>query len=700
MGTRWKMPIAVIGKPTGDGRQFDAGALSHRDLPLPFRYVAEDSGGHNNAVIVGHITKVGKEKDGMLPAQGEFYDGDEWPEDVRNAATAARMFVQNKVIGPSVDLDQAEMETVPEPKAYAAWKREQAGKLKAAKLAHSKMTGSDCGCGAPVMAEEPYDGPRLRMVRKGRFASATLVHIPAFAELSGMAKLTPIDSHDPNVDGTTASSWAGDFLDLPEATFTRAVIAGAEVAWDWATVDWGDKIENDGEMSDEQVYADAKASGLSDYEAREEVALAIANRKKRNPKAAQVNEDDEEFGSGIWLSDADFDEYARRRLPSQNKASQPETQGTDGEQAQGGGGLGGGTYAAPDVTKAGVRNKLADADFVDPQGRRFPIASCADVADAVSSYGRADPKIPYATFKARLTAIAKRKGCADSLPDNWKAGEKMAALMAAAAPAAPPKAWFDEPKMDRPEPLHIEDDGRVWGLVASWDTCHVGIGDSCVKPPKSLTSYAYFHTGEVKTAEGDRIAVGRLTYGGGHAAPNLGYRAAAEHYDRTSNTGAYVRAGENQFGIWVAGMLAPDVDDAAVMKMRAAPLSGDWRRVGANLEMVAALHVNTAGFPIPRYELAASAAGDEQVLSLVAAGALVRVDDEDDTLTAAGTAPGVDTEELGRAIARGMLAEQAAAAKRAAQAAEWQELVAAATGESRADYHEAMGGLLVALAQE
>jgi hypothetical protein len=271
----------------------------------------------------------------------------------------------------------------------------------------------------------------------------------------------------------------------------------------------------------------------------------------------------------------------------------------------------------------------------------------------------------------------------------------MVALMAGAAPAAPPKEWFDNPNLTGPTPLHIDDDGRVYGHVAVWDTCHVGIGDSCVKPPKTLTSYAYFHTGEVKTDNGSRVAVGRLTYGGGHAAPNLGYRAAAEHYDRTSSTGAYVRAGEDDHGIWVAGMLAPDADEAAVFKMRAAPLSGDWRRIGGNLEMVAALHVNTAGFPIPR---ALVAAGDEP-LSLVAAGALPRVLDDDDTATAAVAAP-VDPDVLGRAIARGMLAEQAETAVRTARAAEWQQLLAAATTEDRAaDYDDAMGDLLSALVE-
>jgi hypothetical protein len=599
MGTKWQMPIAVIGKPTGDGRQFDEGALSHRDLPLPLRYVATDSGGHNNAVIVGHISQIGKEKAGMLPAKGEFYDDESWPEDVRNAATAAMKFTQNKVIGPSVDLDKMEAERVPEPKAYAAWQKDQRTKLKAAKMAHAAATGSDCGCGdpEPTMAMEPYDGPHLKVVKSGRLASATLVHIPAFAELSGHAKLT-------------AS---------------------------------GDKIENDTEMAADQ-----------------------------------------DTDSGIWLTDDEYAEFAKRRLPSKNKNGDAEPAGEDDQ--------GGAMYAA--------RDQIDAQDFVDPDGRRFPITDCSSIHDAVSSYGRADPKIPFDKFKSRVMAIAKRKGCEGSLPDNWKAGEKMAALMAAAAPAAPPKEWFDDPKLTQPTPLHIGDDGRVYGHVAAWGTCHVGIGDSCTIAPKSRTNYAYFHTGEVVTATGERLPVGRLTYGGGHAQPNLGFRAAAEHYDRTSNLGALVRAGEDEYGIWVAGALVPEADEAALRVMRATPLSGDWRRVGGNLEMVAALHVNTAGFPIPRYVTASLDGGapdEQEVLSLTSAGTLPVLGDDAAVLLASGS---MDTEALGRAIARGMLAEQKALAEHDAKNAEWKTLVAAATADTcEADYHEAMGGLLVALVE-
>jgi len=673
MGTAWQMPIAVIGKPTGDGRQFDAGALSHRDLPLPLRYVASDSGGHANAVIVGHIAKIGKEKAGMLPAKGEFYDDESWPEDVRNAATAAMKFTQNKVIGPSVDLDSAEMERVPEPKAYSDWKKAQAGKLKAAKLAHAGATGSDCGCGGPVMAEEAYDGPHLKMVRSGRVASATLVHIPAFAELSGHAKLIPIDSSDPNVDGTTSS----------------AMVAGALVDFDWADVDWNAKIENDAEMGISEEMGDTILPNRTPANNRK--------KPKRDPETVKGNQDtqemsaDAEEASGIELSD---EEFAKRRLPSatKQKPGGPETPSAEGEQGQGGT-----AYAAD-------RAKLNAEDFVDPDGRRFPIADCSSIGDAVSSYGRANPKIPYAKFKSRLTAIAKRKGCEGSLPASWKAGEKMAALMAGAAPAAPPKEWFDDPKLTGPTPLHIGDDGRVYGHAATWGTCHVGIGDSCTLAPKSATNYAYFHTGEMVTADGSRLPVGRLTYGkGGHAGGGLGYRAAVEHYDSTTSLGALVRAGEDQYGIWVAGALVPEADEAAVRTMRATPLSGDWRRIGGNLEMVAALHVVTAGFPIPRAMIASAvpgypdgAEGSEEVWSLVAAGALPRVADEDDTATG-GT---LDTEALGRAIARGMLAEQKDAAFRAERDSVWAGLVAAATAPDRADYDEAMGDLMTALVQE
>ncbi len=89
----------------------------------------------------------------------------------------------------------------------------------------------------------------------------------------------------------------------------------------------------------------------------------------------------------------------------------------------------------PNVGGGVDRDKMPESDFIDPDGRRFPIHSPGDIPDAVASFGRAKPAIPMETFRRRLTAIANRKGpeFVAALPDSWKDSEKSAALVAADA---------------------------------------------------------------------------------------------------------------------------------------------------------------------------------------------------------------------------------------------------------------------------
>ena len=68
--------------------------------------------------------------------------------------------------------------------------------------------------------------------------------------------------------------------------------------------------------------------------------------------------------------------------------------------------------------------------------------------------------------------------------------------------------------------------------------------------------------------------------------------------------------------------MRPGISAEQLHALRAGTPSGDWRRIGGNLELVGALIVNVPGFPIPRPELAASAGRE---LALVAAG-VVTVD--------------------------------------------------------------------------
>lgn len=174
------------------------------------------------------------------------------------------------------------------------------------------------------------------------------------------------------------------------------------------------------------------------------------------------------------------------------------------------------------------------------------------------------------------------------------------ALMASAAPAQlPPADWFQRPDVDELTPLVVTDTGRVFGHIAGWDTCHVGL-PGCVTPPSSPTGYTYFHVAEQRTSDGATLPVGTLVAGPRHADAQLAFRAAQEHYDDPSAAVARVVAGEDEHGIWVAGWLLPGAASEALDVFRSSPVSGDWRRVGGSLELIGVCSVNTPGFPIPR----------------------------------------------------------------------------------------------------
>jgi putative actinophage protein; putative signal peptide len=234
----------------------------------------------------------------------------------------------------------------------------------------------------------------------------------------------------------------------------------------------------------------------------------------------------------------------------------------------------------------------------------------------------------YAAGQAPSTSETTERG------ENVDSEEKMArsadadplsrdSLTAAAIPTAPPEAWFKDPQLTGPTALVVEDDGRVYGHIAAWGTCHIGQVGKCVEPPTSPSNYAYFRTGALRTAEGTSVAVGHLTMGTGHAGPRDSANAAAEHYDNTGTVFADVAAGEDAYGIWVAGSLRPGITAEQVRVARSAPISGDWRTIRGSLELVGALAVNVPGFPVPRPQgLLASG----EVKSLQASGVVAHDD--------------------------------------------------------------------------
>jgi hypothetical protein len=568
--TRWgPVMLAPIGKPTGDKRRFAAGALSHRDRPLGLKWQRQDGQGHSGSVVVGTLDGITYDDEGAPWGFGLLFNPD--PEQLPRLAEdarEARLLIEQGVIGPSVDLDDMEFHALGDPEQYAA-------------------TG---------------ERPEIE-VTKGRISAATLVPIPAFAEAGAKIPLMDMEPGDYSSEleahkvaltpAVRASGW-DDLAVAPLDTPWDAPGAARRIS-EWA-----------GERTDLLAQGYLWVDGQDDL-FRFPLADVIDGQLTLVPQAltaaAQVlagqtvlPEPDQARMREVV---ADLREYVTDREISAALAA------LDDETYQQVSGLAEElTGEAPGTATFGARfEKLKAA--LGAKGIDNPAALAAKIGR--KKYGK------QGMARLRQGVAAKK---VKPLHGAVTAAVDMEAIVAAATPEEPqalPAAWFADPKLDGPTPLTVTPDGRVFGHLATWGTCHTGMPNVCTTPPKSKRQYAYFHTGAVDTTEGE-IAVGRISIGGGHADTRMGFQAAAEHYDSTSAQAAVVRAGEDKHGIWLAGAAVPGADLA---ELKRSPLSGDWRRIGGNLELVHALAVNSGGFPVPRASMVAGAQ-----LALVAAGTL------------------------------------------------------------------------------
>ena len=285
--------------------------------------------------------------------------------------------------------------------------------------------------------------------------------------------------------------------------------------------------------------------------------------------------------------------------------------------------------------KAGVKLPYGppeEADYADPGMRadgihRYPLNSADRVRSAWAYINVASNAAEYTAeqlekIKNKIKAAAKKHGIEISDDDGEMsaAPQDPAALLASVAPLAPPAAWFSDPRLPEPTKLTIDKDGHVFGHLARWKVCHVGIGNSCVIAPKSRMNYSLFRQGNVVCDDGSMAPVGKITLGTGHASEKWGVMPSRDHYDNTGWAAAVVNVGEDRHGIWVNGSLTTTMTPEKVAELRAAALSGDWRAVNGNLELIAALAVNNPGFPIYREQ-------DSRAFSLMAVG-VIGQDDE------------------------------------------------------------------------
>lgn len=153
----WRGPLTVEGIETGDGREFDSGALTWADLPLPLRWNRVDSHGgeaRTEAVNVGRIDNIWREDSGLIMGEGVLDLSDDDGRKVHGK-------VKNGMLrGVSVDVDSikdADMELV--------W-----------------AEADPDGEGEADPFAQLFAAPEKVVFHKGRIRAATLVDIPAFAE--------------------------------------------------------------------------------------------------------------------------------------------------------------------------------------------------------------------------------------------------------------------------------------------------------------------------------------------------------------------------------------------------------------------------------------------------------------------------------------------------------------------------------------
>jgi len=449
MARTWSAVLARLGVPTGDGRLLAEGGGSSRDLPLPLLYQRETGDGHGGSVVIGRIETLSIGND-MITATGSLLDTAEY---------SAVDSIEAGVIGPSVDLDDIE-----------------------------------------YVADEEGNAT----ITRWRVAGATLVAIPAFADVSLTLDPLPVEPMPTGpsyelVYSLMASVRTTGWADMPIADEARpwdgAAAAGRVFAW-----------ATNGDTTDWARYARA----------------FLRKDDDANPETRGA------YGFGI----ADVIDGTLTIVPRGVFAAAAATQGARGN----------GTPQDAEAMQRVLRG----------------------------IYGRMDRDAPFAL-----------------------------AASASVAEVLPPAEWFAAPDVDRVTPLTVTDTGRVFGHIAPWGQCHVGM-PGCVTAPTSPTGYSYFHVGTQRVQDGAVLPVGTLTVGGGHADASLGFMAAAEHYDNVGAAVAKVVAGEDEFGIWVSGWLLPSADPTRREQFMSSPVSGDWRSIGGSLEMIAVCSVNTPGFPVPR----------------------------------------------------------------------------------------------------
>jgi hypothetical protein len=621
----WMGPVAPIGVPTAEPRRmrvFEPGAFSHRPLPLPLKWRKADAQAHEGAVTVGRILGLtyGPDHNNSDYAWGW---GDWLDEDMVPESKIAQYMVDQGIVGASVD---------PGGRVVASVNPANGG----------EYTSQYVIGGVTLVSTAAFEGMQLKNMGDEDWddddpdmdpMSITIGTPEAISGNGGCGCGHSATVGEGETYTVNPSGWEGLALAPRDLVFDNDDAVKRIAAWAQVNAEGADLAKlhraflwRDPRLPETQTQSYRMPVGdivngelTLVFHAIYAAAALISGAHGGLPS---VSEDDKNKIRNV-ISDmykvmaAEFNDSSLRA-----PWDRPENEGQQ-------------------FAMAGKQEPYGDVKYADPGYRdnkkRYPIDTAErvraawgyiNVADNASEYTPEQLKI----IKERIQQAMKKFGIGGPSDETVKAdlrpkSEHSLEYNADGAepetyfPLAPSKTWFEDPQLPEKTALTITAAGQVYGHLAAWNECHRDVTNkACVLAPKSFKEYAPFHLGSVVTAEGDTVKVGKIVQDTRHADIRMGYASAAIHYDDTGDEVAVVRAGEDAFGIWVAGAVVPDATPRKVAKLRRSPISGDWRGVDGHLELTAALAVNVPAFPVYAMD------GDEQ-FALVAAGVVYPEDD-------------------------------------------------------------------------
>ena len=608
----WAGTMAPIGRPTGEPRRtriFEPGALYHRVLPLPLDWREKQDQGHGGGMTVGRILGLtyGPDENGQECC---FAWGDWLDEGIIPEVTKARYLAKMGVAGPSLDPGGPVTATVNPENGHEHMLKFGIGGATLVPIPAFTQSGLYVFDGD----EDWPDGPDMAMSDEEDCGCSH--PDPPMSKKAAPKAITAGDQYTVNQTG-----WRGLPLAPREAVFDNDDAVKRITAWAGGDVNkmrkafmwWsptgnptdptsyrlpvGDIINNQLTVVFHAIYAAAALmsgahGGLPDV-SPEDVT------KIRSTISDIYSEMAKTFGDSTLRAPWDRSAQEGVQLAMDQFAAVPEPYG--------------------------------DVKYADPGyngEKKYPIDTPEHIRAAWAYINVPKNAAFYkpnqlAQIKQRIKAAAAKAGIQISDSGDGeqqsmtpKHAPSSTRYSSTGLPINPPKAWFDDPQLTHKTKLTVTDDGHVFGHLAAWNECHRDVTmRECVLAPKSEQGYRPFHLGSVMTAEGDVVDVGKIVMDTRHASINLGYAAAALHYDNTGDEIAAIRCGEDQFGIWFSGAIVPEATPQKIAKLRRSPLSGDWRREGGSLELTAALAVNAPAFPVYSME-------DDERTALVAAGSV------------------------------------------------------------------------------